>query len=101
MMLVRTPAAGGNWSRVRALGEGSVPATRFQIIGERYFFDTYAREGNERAVISASLASADPPLRILQRPRRFDEVDSLWIGTESAFFWSDGYAIYTRALDSR
>src|SRR6266542_1416640 len=103
IVLDRAPVTGGKWQRVRALGAGG-PASKFKIVGDRLFVDEYPPENSPYAqpdsnrinVLTASLVSDDPPVRVLERAARKTLVDSLWVGTSNALFWSDGNAIYSR-----
>jgi len=106
-MLTRAPKSGGQWQRVRALGGGAA-VSKFQLVGDRYFYnqepphdDSYHPEGNwtTASVVTASLASNEPPVRLLERQTQHYWVEQVWVGTSGALFWTDGTKIYSWALD--
>jgi len=90
---------------VRALGSGGL-VSRLQIVGDRFFLDERPPEtgpyvqpdSSKIEIVTGSLASTDPPVRLLERAARQTYVDRLWIGTARALYWSDGSAIYSRSL---
>jgi hypothetical protein len=104
VMLVRAHTAGDTWLRVRALGAGSGPS-KFQIVGDRYFIGSQIPGPYvpnvlpELGVLTGLLSSDSPPTRVLQRAARGTLIDTLWVGTEKALFWSDGDNIYSRAIE--
>jgi hypothetical protein len=106
LMLDRVLASGGNWERVRALGAGGA-AFKLQIVGDRFFVDTYppevgpyVQQDSSRLGVLTGLFSTDsPPVRILERLARRTSVDQLWVGAAKALFWSDGDNVYSRSLD--
>jgi hypothetical protein len=51
-----------------------------------------------RQVLTAGFAGTDPPIRVLERPRREWVIDRLWVGTAAALYWSEGQAIYEQPL---
>jgi hypothetical protein len=104
LILDSAPKTGGTWERKRALGTGSFP-DRLQVIGDRFFFSAspdgnqgsdYSKEYIETGLISSSAA----PLRLVEESGlgRSYSRRLLWTGTATAAFWSDGSAIFTRAI---
>jgi hypothetical protein len=101
-LLDQAPASGGTWKRIRALGAGSV-ASKFQLTGDRIFVDENPLQDVQRiSVVTASLSSDAPPIRLLQRAAHpnYNFIDHLWIGTAKTFFWSNGNTIYAHAITS-
>jgi hypothetical protein len=103
LILNRAPKTGGNWQRTRALGAGG--STELRIAGDRYFWFSAPAGGGPftqgiggRVTIqTASFTTDVPPVRLLEQsvPRYGTFV---WIGTATSLYWTNGSAIYARAL---
>ncbi len=106
VMLDEMPKGGGTWQRVQPLGAGNV-AGKVEIAGERLFFDSnppevgpYMQADFRRInVVTASFGAAARPIRLLESAAQQTYLDHLWVGTATAFYWSDGRTIYQRKLD--
>lgn len=106
-LLTRAAKSGGQWQRVRALGGGGT-VSRFQVVGDRYFYDQEAPQAGSDftdgysttvSVVTGSLTSEEPPLRLLERPQSGNWFEQVWVGTSNALFWTDGGKIYSKILD--
>jgi len=104
LILDRASKAGGDWQRTRALGAGG--NSELRIAGDRYFWSATSLavgsdaqlDGRGVTIQTASFTTDAPPVRLLERSvhQYFDPF--LWIGTATSLYWTDGSAIYARAL---
>ena len=97
-VLDKVAKTGGAWQRIRALGDGYVYG--LQVVGDRYFFAS-TDLGNQFGLITFStglVTNSDPPTRFAATYQRGQFQPVLFQATATAFFWSDGYAIYKRSL---
>jgi hypothetical protein len=104
LILDRAPKTGEFWQRVGALGAGGFVRS-FQVVGDRYFFDVNPpRAQNDMPddtrvnIETASFASPDQPVRLLEIPAAAFGLAPPWVGTATALYWSDGNAIYSIAV---
>ncbi|HEY0468782.1 MAG TPA: hypothetical protein VGC79_31525 [Polyangiaceae bacterium] len=101
-LLLRAPKSGGEFRRVRALG--NVSPSGLQAVGNQYFVSGVRLRqlpsgwGYSLQVLTAGFVGSDPPIRLLERAHRNSADDQLWVGTASALYWSDGRAIYQQPL---
>jgi hypothetical protein len=96
MVLDQVPKTGGEWTRKRALGAGGNPEL-VQIIGDRYFVAAhpdYPNDYSKAMVLTGLLSSNAPPLRLVETSIRRPN----WQFTAKAVFWTDGKAIFSRAV---
>jgi hypothetical protein len=106
VLLDRASKNGGTWERIRPLGAGG-GFSRFQIVGDRYFFDAYSPSDDYNVgvgwtrinVRTGLLDSNDPPVRVLERAVTQISADYRWVGTELALYWTDGGSIYSRSVE--
>lgn len=103
IVLEQAPKAGGAWQRIRALGAGSVGNT-LQIVGDRYFLESSSivaatePASGEFQVLTGSISSDNPPVRVLETSVASSGQARPWIGTAQNLYWTDGSAIYSRAV---
>ena len=103
LILNRASKTGGNWQRIRALGAGG--ESELRIAGDRYFWSAappevgpYAQPARGLVSIqTASFTTDAPPVRLQEEsvPRYGTFA---WIGTATSLYWTNGSAIYARAL---
>ncbi len=98
-VLSQAPKSGGMFQRVRAMGLG-LSEQPPQFVGDRFFWNANLGGGTFVTIQlrTASLANMDPPTVLASRPSYGRHIDSLWVSTASAAYWSDGQAIYSRAI---
>jgi hypothetical protein len=100
LILDVVPKTGGTWARKHALGSGSY-TDQLQILGDRYFFSerTGGADSSSNEYIETGLiSSAAGPLRLVDKSALQRSTKLLWTGTATALFWTDGSAIFTRAV---
>ena len=103
-VLDRAPITGNAFERARALGAGGFVGG-FQIIGDRFFFDTHPPDPvnpypdrSRLNITTGSLSSSDPPVRLLEAAEPSINQSLLWLATANTLYWTNGRAIYSRPV---
>jgi hypothetical protein len=102
VVLSQAPKSSGVFQRIRALGAGGVDLPP-QFANDRYFWNAnVASDGNPVLQIrTGTLANMGPPTVLVSRPSYGRLIDSLWVGTSSSVYWTDGQAIYARGIPTK
>lgn len=95
ILLDRLPKSGGASQRIRGLGAGA--SRDFQVAGDRFFWRSGYVGEQSLGILTASFTSAAPPVHLLDVAAAVGS-RLRWVGTPSAFYWTDGYTIYARSL---
>lgn len=98
-VLSQAPKSSGMFQRIRALGVGRVEDPP-QFAQDRYFWNTSLQNGEAAAMElrTGTLANMDPPIVLATRHSYGSLIDSMWVGTADALYWTDGQAIYSRGI---
>ena len=88
--LFRMPTSGGRWTALAQLGAGQ--GYELSIIGDDFYFDTHSGEWSLTRGSLSNPESAAVIVHLAFQPEG-------WVGTPAGAYWTDGSAIYFRAID--
>jgi hypothetical protein len=99
IVINKLPKTGGAWVRILALGGGS--PRKIVVVGDRYFVSVERRlfySNREDSILTGLFTGNAPPVRIVQQVRSDRLPSMLFAATATTLYWSDGRAVYQRAL---